>query len=87
MVLITPLTTPEMAFHTVVKAVWMPVRMPPRKVDIPPNTVFVVPSISPALPPKKEVMPFHTVSKRLLMPFQMPVKKEEIAVQTVVAVV
>ena len=49
---ITPLTTPEMAFHTVVKAVWMPERMPPRKVDIPPNTVFVVPSISPALPPK-----------------------------------
>lgn len=60
--------------------------MPPRKDDIPPNTVFVVPSISPALPPKKEAIPFQMVSKKPLIPFQMPVKKPEIAVQTETAV-
>src|SRR5699024_3742569 len=82
---ITPLTTEEIAFQTVVKAVLMPLRMPDRNEEIPPNTEVVVPSISPDFKPKKDAIPFQMPSKKLLIPVHTPEKNPEMAVHTVVA--
>lgn len=82
---ITPLTTPEIAFHTVVKAVWIPDKIPPRKEEIPPNTVVAVPSISPDFWPKNDEIAFQIPSKNDLIPPHTPEKKLEIAVHAVLA--